>query len=230
MTAPALLRFTRIAADDVAAVVAAHAYESAQRRAADDILAAAREEASDIRAALAAEADALEARLEAESEACADRAAEKLASRQDATAFEAALQQVAAIADDYRRLEGWLADAIVAGVSGILADLPAQDRWAGLISRTLQQTRERWQMTLQCHPDDFAVLQAVAREAGFADAISAVERDAVITPGVCYLKGNADYFELDLKAQVAALRTQIGLSLNPCIDPLDTDAVHGVGV
>lgn len=241
MTAHASRRLTRIPADDVAEAIAAYAHEGVQRRTAEDILAAARQEAGDIlaaarqeagdiRAALAAEADALEARLEAEAEKCAERTTQKLASRQNATAFDAALQQVAAIAEDYRKLDGWLADAIIAGVSSILADLPAEDRWAGLISRTLQQTRERWQMTLQCHPDDFSVLQAVAREPRFVEAIKAVERHAEITPGVCYLKGNADYFELDLHAHVEALRAQICLSLNPCIESLDTDAVHGVAV
>ncbi|MDJ0630841.1 MAG: hypothetical protein QNJ44_21470 [Rhodobacter sp.] len=199
----------RIAAPEVDAFIRLRKEQAQDRALAQSELSKAREQARQETDRVREETAALEKRLEAEAEELAERSALKLKAKQDAILAETAMAQVSAIARDYAELEPWLTRTIMSAVSSILKDVPPNDRWSGLIKSCLDQTSERWGLSLMCHPNDFDTLDALVSKVPFKGSISKLVRDETASPGVCYLKGNKDFFELDLQAQVVALEARI---------------------
>jgi type III secretion protein L len=217
----------RIPAAEVERFIQEREAEARDRAAAEDLLSRARAEAKEELDRVKRESDALEERLEAEAETLAERSAAKFKAKQEAILATTALAQVAAIAKDYAALETWLTETVMAAVGAILKDVTPGERWAGLIQSCLDKTSQRWNLTVLCHPDDFEALTEVLAAEPFKSEISHLVRDATISPGVCYLKSDADFFEIDVEAQVNAIRAQIETSLAAATDP-EPDSDHEV--
>lgn len=202
-------RFKRIASRDVDAFIAEQKRSVQERSQAERIIARAQEQARRERELIDAEAAAFDMRIERQAEEIAEKQAQKFKAKQDAMHFHGALEQVAVIAKDYQGLDAWMTATIMAGVNAILGEMSDEERWARLITNTLKKTKERWQLQLLCHPDDHAALTWVVENEGLGDAISRFVRDETVLPGTCFLKGESDFFEINLSAQLDALATEI---------------------
>ena len=211
----------RVPADRVKDFMRACREQSRARAVAQSDLTRAREVARrELEAALAEKKD-LAARLERQAEDLAQLQAQKFEAKRDAILAHAALSQARVIAEDYAAQGGWLTDTIMAGVSAILGQVPPADRWRGLVQSCLERTSERWKLSILCHPDDFDALDALVAEGEFDGAIATVLREGTVTPGTCYLKGNSDFFEIDLRAQIEALRAEIAQAVRPQAPPAE---------
>ena len=133
----------------------------------------------------------------------------KLKVKQEAMNATAAIAQTAAIADDYASLETWITQTIMAAVEGVVSGLSATDRWTGIIRKALDNSKERWSLSITCHQKDYDALISAIDAAEFNKAITQVNRDQTLSEGTCYLKGNEDYFELNLACQTAALGREL---------------------
>lgn len=154
----------------------------------------------------------VERRIEHEAQEVADRTSRKLRQNGDAEAVAAALAQVSAIAADYADLENWLSDLLVAGLSAMLGELERDERWTRAISRALRDVSKRWQVSLLCHPDDHADMSRVIEDADLSNALSEVLADPSVAKGCVYLKGNNTQVEIDLAAQIEALKAILSAS------------------
>jgi flagellar biosynthesis/type III secretory pathway protein FliH len=183
----------------------------AERRA-DDIIAFASIEADRITSSAKAKAAAMEQRFDSAAAEIAERAAAEMETKQHALDAHSAMAQVTAIAADYATLEKWISDTIMSAVRSILADMAPQERCIGMIKTALAKTKERWNLSLSCHPDDYAMVLGAVAQGDFETAISKIQRDPSIERGVCYLKSEKDHFELNIETQLVALHKQIDLT------------------
>jgi flagellar biosynthesis/type III secretory pathway protein FliH len=206
-------RLIRIPADSVPDFIASQARNIKDQAEAEAALSARHAELEEARHAAVELLLEIDQKIEREAEELADRTARKVREKEDAAATAAALAQVSAIAADYRNLEGWLTDLIMAGVSAVIETMQPDERWSRAISRVLQDMAERRQLTLLCHPSDHSDLMKVVADSGFSDAISDVQRDPTVEAGRCYLKGRCNQVEIDLGAQVSSLRDALQESL-----------------
>jgi flagellar biosynthesis/type III secretory pathway protein FliH len=155
----------------------------------------------------------IDERIEHEAQEVADRTSRKLRQNGEAEAVAAALAQVSAIAADYADLEHWLSDLLIAGVSAVLDELEPDERWSRAISRALRDVSQRWQVSLLCHPDDHADMVRAIEGADLSNALSEVLADPSVAKGPVYLKGNSTQVEIDLGAQIEALKDVLSASL-----------------
>lgn len=206
---PVPLVFQRIPAAEAAAFITGQNRSVSMRIEANDSLSQVKEETRVIVAQMEQDRKDFETRVEREAEEIAERAAEKLRIKQDAINATAACAQIAAIADDYASLETWITKTIMSAVEAIVTGLPQTEHWTGMIRKALDQAKERWNLSLVCHPNDYEAVTSAIKEAEFSTAITFVHRDRTLTEGICYLKGNEDYFELNLSCQTAALASEM---------------------
>ena len=157
----------------------------------------------------------LDKKIETEAEEIATRTARKIREKTEADAAVKALAQASAIAADYRKLEGWMTEFVMAGVAAIFDTMQPGEAWSRAILRALQSTADRWQLTLLCHPADFSEISEAVAGAGLSDAIKAVMRDPTVGRGRCYLQGNNDQVEIDIGAQLEALKPALRGALAP---------------
>jgi len=202
-------RAVRIPAADVDAFIAAQNKTAQDRQVEQSQIAQTRQEAEREPARTQAAKQDLEKEIETQAEKLAELSAHKFKAKQEAILAESALCQVAAIGKDYADLKPWLTETVVAAIGAILKDIPVQDRWAGMIEACLERTAERWGLTLLCHPDSFSALSAIVASAKFEGAIAKIERDMTVSPQTCYIKGNSDFFELDLQAQISEIEARL---------------------
>lgn len=211
--------FGNTKADDIIA--------KAERRA-DDIIAFASVEADRIIASAKARKEALEKRIENGATEIAERATQKLEAKQKALEAQSAMAQITAIAADYAALESWITETLMTALRHVIADMAPPDRCIGMIRVALAKTKERWDLSLSCHPQDYDMLLAAVAQGEFEAAISKVQRDPSIAPGTFYLKSEKDHFELNIEAELAALHEHIEASLGAAT-PTDGDAERGTG-
>ncbi|MEL7093073.1 MAG: FliH/SctL family protein [Pseudomonadota bacterium] len=185
----------------------------AERRA-DDIIGFATIQAERMTKAAQSAVAAMEQRIAAEAEETAERTAALLETKQQAIEALSAMEQVTAIAADYAQLDSWITDTVLSAVRSIVADMAPQDRCTGQIRAALARTKDRWNLVLSCHPDDYPMTLAAVAQGNFEDAITNVICDATVAPGVCYLKSATDHVELNMPVQLEALHAEIAASLH----------------
>lgn len=203
----------RIAKEDVPAFLAETERSIHTATQAQDTLLTAMAELGRHRAELLQEIEDFEKRLDEQAEELSDAALRKLKSKSQAENFAEALTQISAILQDYQSLDGWMTDTIITAVQSVLGDISPEDRWSGLIRKTLERTKLRWKPDLLCHPDDHDLLLSAIKRGGLGDALGQIMCDEPLTPGTCYLKSKNGLFELNLESQVDSLTTHITNSL-----------------
>lgn len=206
--------FRRIASIDVPAFLAEQDRVSREKKQAETCLKDAEAQAARVRSGLLEEVAAFEARLERRSDELSEMAAAKLKARKEVETFSEGLSQIAGVLRDYQQLDGWMIETVLTAVRSILADLSPDERWAGLIRKTLERTKLRWSLQLLCHPDDHDVLATAIARAGIGGAIEQILCDETLQRGRCFLKSESGLFDLDLQAQVEALESHIRASFS----------------
>jgi flagellar biosynthesis/type III secretory pathway protein FliH len=203
----------RIAKEDVPAFLAETARSIHKAKQVQDTQLTAMVELDRHRAELLKEIEDFEKRLDEQAEELSDAALRKLKSKTQAENFAEALTQISAIMRDYQSLDGWMTDTIITAVRSVVGEVSPEDRWSGLIRKTLERTKLRWKPDLLCHPDDHDLLLAAINSGGLSDAIGQIVCDEPLPQGTCFLKAANGLFELNFEAQIDALTRHIAASL-----------------
>ena len=206
--------FVRVPAGDVARFVETHTTKVSAQAEAQMLLDDLRLEAERIVADTERRACALDLRIERQAEETAEKAAQKYQLKQNAMDAKALLSQAAIIADDYANLKGWLSQAVHTGVERVVGAMPRSEQWANMINQALSETKQRWELTLVCHPSDFETLHAIIDGDQFNNAVAEVRRDPSMRVGVCCLQGSDTFAELSVECRLAALKQELDAQMS----------------
>ncbi|MEM9852814.1 MAG: hypothetical protein AAF841_00030 [Pseudomonadota bacterium] len=173
---------------------------------AERITEAAQAEAARIVADAQARADELDAEMRRIADQELGRFVETHAIDEAARAVQQVLETSSAMKSDFDALGPWFSDFVETALERITGELPKRKLWAGIIREGLKDSRERWSLTLRCHPKLVDLMNEVLEEDDkLAEAIVAVEGDRDLPREACYLVSKKGVLDISVKTQVKTL-------------------------
>jgi flagellar biosynthesis/type III secretory pathway protein FliH len=212
----AILRATRIPANEFAARLAACDALSQARAEAAQIRADALAEASAMRQAALAEITTERAAFQTLVKECTDDVLDQNRLEASAAAMLDVLDKADAICRRFDALSPWIGALVMDTVSQIIGVLEPDERLQRLLTQALGDARRGWQVRLRAHPDTVDLLRNLllhwAGPEGVQSAVTDVVADDTLPKGGCLVESEQGLIDITVEAQIAALCHEFGLT------------------
>ncbi len=207
-------RAKRLIRQDFEKRVAESSVISDARREADRIIAAAKAEADRVKAEVDAAWEAHESKMRSLADDQLMTFVDASRIEKSAKAFVDLLSTSRKVQSDFDDMSPWLHDVILTAVRQIIGDLPATERWQAVLGEALKSVRDRWDLTVRCHPGAVATIETLlAKDSEFFKSIQEVQADPGLAEEACLLVGANGILDLGVETQLQSLSEAISSAM-----------------
>lgn len=132
-----------------------------------------------------------------------------------ALAMMDALFAAGRLTERFDALSPWIDQLVIKAVTRIVGAMPTDQKFLGPLKECLREARMDWQMRLRVHPQDYALLTRLRADPeceALFKAVADIVEDPLLAPGDCLLESPEGLIDVSIRAQVAQLCHELGVS------------------